>query len=234
MKALATLFQLQQQLSVIPNNNEMLIEIIQEKKHWHIVVYPFVGRLVDEAMSALMAYRLSQLQPVSFSIAMNDYGFELLCDERIDLTPQVVVQLFSTENLITDLQNSVNATEMAARAFREIAVIGGLIFQRYPGKNKRTHHLQASATLLFKVLNEYDSKNVLLQQAFKEVFEKQMEEVRLRSALKRIQEAAIRITHPKQFTPFSFPIVADGLNRHHISSEQLEDRIKKMQQHLIH
>lgn len=234
MKALAPLFQLQQQLSVIPNNNELLIEIIQEKKHWHIVVYPFEGRLVHEAMSALMAYRLSKLQPVSFSIAMNDYGFELLCDERIDLTPQVVVQLFSTENLITDLQNSVNATEMAARAFREIAVIGGLIFQGYPGKNKRTNHLQASATLLFKVLNEYDSKNVLLQQAFKEVFEKQMEEVRLRNALKRIQEATIHITHPKQFTPFSFPIVADGLNRNHISSEQLEDRIKKMQQQLIH
>jgi ATP-dependent Lhr-like helicase len=77
-------------------------------------------------MSALMAYRISKLQPVSFSIAMNDYGFELLCDDRIDLTPQVVVQLFSTENLITNLQNSVNAREMAALAFREIAVIGGL------------------------------------------------------------------------------------------------------------
>jgi ATP-dependent Lhr-like helicase len=74
----------------------------------------------------------------------------------------------------------------------------------------------------------------LLQQAFKEVFEKQMEEVRLRSALKRIQEAAIRITHPKQFTPFSFPIGAVGSNRSHISSEQLEDSITKMQQQLIH
>ncbi|WP_253810440.1 DEAD/DEAH box helicase family protein [Hydrotalea flava] len=233
MKALQPLFQLQQQLFVIPQMQEILVELIQEKKSFHILVYPFEGRLVHEAMSALMAYRLSKIKPISFSIAMNDYGFELFCDEPIELTEQTLKTLFSTSHLLIDLQKSVNGSEMAARAFRDIAVIGGLIFQGYPGQHKKTKHLQASASLLFKVLNEYDVQNVLLQQAYKEVFEKQMEEVRLRMALQRIQQSKIIITYPKQYTPFSFPIIADGLNRNHLSSEKLEDRIKKIQQQLL-
>jgi ATP-dependent Lhr-like helicase len=233
MVALRPLFELQQTLSTIPLSNEILVEIIAEKKGFHILVYPFEGRLVHEAMSALMAYRLSKLQPVSFSIAMNDYGFELFCDEPIELTEQSFKTLLTTHHLLRDLQLSLNASEMAARAFREIAVIGGLIFQGYPGQNKKTKHLQASASLLFKVLNEYDNENVLLQQSYKEVFEKQMEEVRLRMALQRIQQSKIIINYPQQFTPFSFPIIADGLNRNHLSSEKLEDRIKKIQQQLL-
>ncbi|WP_298412360.1 ligase-associated DNA damage response DEXH box helicase [Hydrotalea sp.] len=233
MKALLPLFELQQHLSVIPKIQEILVELIQEKKGFHILVYPFEGRLVHEAMSALMAYRLSKIKPISFSIAMNDYGFELFCDEPIELTEHTFKALFSTNHLLIDLQKSVNASEMAAGAFRDIAVIGGLIFQGYPGQNKKTKHLQASASLLFKVLNEYDTHNVLLQQAYKEVFEKQMEEVRLRMALQRIQQSRIIITNPKQFTPFSFPIIAGGLNRNHLSSEKLEDRIKKIQQQLL-
>lgn len=233
MKALQPLFQLQQQLSVIPQIQEILVELIQEKKSFHILVYPFEGRLVHEAMSAIMAYRLSQKTPISFSIAMNDYGFELMCDEPIELNVQTIQALFTTDELLNDLQKSVNASEMAARAFRDIAVIGVLIFQGYPEQNKKTKYLQASASLLFKVLNEDDPQNVLLQQAYKEVFEKQMEEVRLRTALQRIQQSNIIITQPKQYTPFSFPIIADGLSLNHLSSEKLEYRIKKIQQQLL-
>ena len=134
-------------------------------------------------------------------------------------------------NLYEDIQRSVNSTEMAKRKFREIAVIGGLIFQGFPGKHKKARHLQASASLLFNVFNEYDPGNLLLRQAFQEVYFQQMEEVRLRNMLERIQESRIVITYPSQLTPFCFPIKVDSM-REALSSEKLEDRIKRMQTQL--
>jgi ATP-dependent Lhr-like helicase len=125
----------------------------------------------------------------------------------------------------------VNATEMAKRKFRDIAVIGGLIFQGYPGEHKKARHLQASAGLLFNVFNEYDPHNVLIRQAYQEVFDQQMEELRLRDMLQRIEHSKIIITYPQQLTPFCFPIKADSM-RENLTSEKLEDRIKKMQRQL--
>ena len=142
-----------------------------------------------------------------------------------------VYDLFSPGDLLTDIQRSVNSTEMAKRKFRDIAVIGGLIFQGMPGEQKKARHLQASASLLFSVFSEYEPGNVLLRQAYQEVFDQQMEEARLRDMLERIQRSKIIITFPERLTPFCFPVKVDSM-REDLSSEKLEDRVKKMQMEL--
>ncbi|TWI78417.1 ATP-dependent Lhr-like helicase [Lacibacter cauensis] len=230
---LSSLFQLQQQLSHIPKDNELLIEHHESKDGYHLLVYPFEGRQVHEAMSAILAFRIGKLAPLTFSIAMNDYGFELLSDQPIPVDDTNAAELFTIENLTADIQRSVNATEMARRKFRDIAVIGGLITQTAPGEQKKARHLQASASLLFNVFSEYDAKNVLLRQAYQEVFDQQMEEVRLRDAFTRIGNSNIIIAVPQKFTPLCFPIIADGLNRNNLSSEKIEDRIRRMQAQLM-
>jgi len=229
LKVLLPLFDLQKQLSHVPKANELLIEQIETKDGYHLFVYPFEGRMVHEAMAALLAYRIGKITPITFSIAMNDYGFELLSDQPIPVDDSNAQELFSAENLLNDIQKSVNSAEMASRKFRDIAVIGGLIFQGYPGEQKKARHLQSSAGLLFRVFSEYEPNNILLRQAYQEVFDQQMEEVRLRNALQRIKESNIIITYPKQLTPFCFPIKVDDLNRNNLSSEKMEDRIKRMQ-----
>lgn len=231
LSALQPLFDLQKELSHIPKANELLIELIETKDGYHVFIYPFEGRLVHEAMAALLAYRISKITAITFSMAMNDYGFELLSDQPIPLDDTNVYELFSPDNLLQDIQRSINSVEMAKRKFRDIAVIGGLIFQGYPGAHKKARHLQSSASLLFKVFNEYEPDNILIRQAYQEVFTQQMEEIRLRNALQRIQTSKIVITIPKRLTPFCFPIKVDSL-RENLSSEKLEDRIKKMQQQL--
>jgi ATP-dependent Lhr-like helicase len=110
-------------------------------------------------------------------------------------------------------------------------VIGGLIFQGYPGEQKKARHLQSSASLLFNVFSEYEPNNLLLRQAYQEVFDQQMEEVRLRNMLERIQQSNIVITFPQLLTPFCFPIKVDSM-RENLTSEKLEDRVKKMQSQL--
>ena len=144
------MFELQEQLSHIPRENELLVEQIETKDGFHLFVYPFEGRLVHEAMAAVLAYRISRYTPITFSFAMNDYGFELLSDQPIPVDDTNVYELFTEENLFIDIQRSVNAGEMAKRKFRDIAVIGGLIFQGMPGEHKKARHLQASASLIFK------------------------------------------------------------------------------------
>ncbi|MBC7829621.1 MAG: ligase-associated DNA damage response DEXH box helicase [Chitinophagaceae bacterium] len=228
IKELEPLFVLQEKLSHIPKANELLIEHIETKDGFHLFVFPFEGRLVHEAMAAILGYRISKITPITFSIAMNDYGFELLSDKPIPVDDGNVYELFSDENLLADIQRSVNATEMAKRKFRDIAVIGGLIFQGYPGEHKKAKHLQSSAGLLFNVFHEYEPDNLLIRQAFQEVFDQQMQEPRLRAMLHRIQQSTIVITFPKRLTPFCFPIKVDSM-RENITSEKLEDRVKRMQ-----
>lgn len=229
--ALQPLLQLQARLSAVPHQNELLIEKIDTKDGFHVFVYPFEGRLVHEAMAALLAFRLSTIKPISFSIAMNDYGFELLSDQPIPINESNAYELFSENNLLGDMIQSINSTEMARRKFRDIAVIGGLIFQGMPGEKTRQRHLQSSASLLFNVFETYDADNLLIKQAYREVLEQQMDEARLRDMLRRIAGGKIKITNPVQLTPFCFPIKVDSM-RETISSEQLEDRIHKMKETL--
>jgi ATP-dependent Lhr-like helicase len=227
LRALQPLFELQEQLSHIPRENELLIEHIETRDGYHLFVYPFEGRLVHEAMAAILAYRISRITPITFSFAMNDYGFELLSDQPIPVDDTNVYELFTPDNLFQDIQRSVNSSEMARRKFRDVAVIGGLIFQGFPGEQKKARHLQSSASLLFNVFAEYDKNNLLLRQAYNEVMEQQMEEQRLRNMLERIQQSVIVITVPTRLTPFCFPLKVDSM-RENMSSEKLEDRVRKM------
>jgi ATP-dependent Lhr-like helicase len=232
LASLHHLFELQKYLSHIPKDNEVLIEQLESKDGFHLMVYPFEGRQIHEAMSAILAYRIGLLVPMTFSIAMNDYGFELLSDMPIPVDDTNVQALFTTDNLFADIQKSVNSTEMARRKFRDIAVIGGLVFQGMPGEKIKARHLQSSASLLFNVFEEYEPNNILLRQAYHEVMEQQMEEARLRAAFKRIYNSQIVLTFPQKLTPLSFPIIVDGLSRNNLSTEKIEDRIKRMQQML--
>lgn len=227
LERLKPIFELQRSLSAIPAENELLIELIETKDGYHLFCHTFEGRLVNEAMAAILAWRISRIRPITFSFAMNDYSFELLSDQPIPISELNAHELFTLERLSEHIQQSVNATEMAKRKFRDIAVIGGLVFQGMPGEQKKARHLQSSSSLLFNVFLEYDPMNILLRQAFQEVMDAQMEESRLREMLQRIAQSRILITKPERLTPFSFPVKVDSM-RESMSSEKLEDRIRKM------
>jgi ATP-dependent helicase Lhr and Lhr-like helicase len=227
IKTLRPLFDMQAGLSHLPMKDEFLIEKFTSRDGYHLFFYPFEGRLVHEGMASLFAYRIARIRSASFSIAMNDYGFELLSDEEIPLEEALGNDLFSSENLLEDIQHSLNANEMARRRFRDIAHIAGLVFTGFPGKTMKNRHLQASTSLLFEVFSEYEPDNVLVRQAYNEALQFQLEEFRLREALKRIQDLKIIITKSNKPTPFAFPIMVDRL-REKLTTESLEERVAKM------
>lgn len=227
MKFLQPLMHLQRDRSHLPKKNEFLVEYFHTNEGYHVLMYPFEGRAVHEGMAALVAYRMAQIQPITFSIAMNDYGFELLSDQEIPIYEAIETNVLGVDDLLKDIQASINATEMAKRKFRDIAAIAGLIFKGLPGQKIKERHLQSSSQLFFNVFHEYETHNLLLQQAFEEVMDFQLEEARLRQALDRIAHQKIVITEPEKPTPFAFPIMVDR-TREKLTSEKLEDRIRKM------
>ncbi|MCC7297696.1 MAG: ligase-associated DNA damage response DEXH box helicase [Bacteroidia bacterium] len=227
IQALQPLFSIQKERSHIPEKNELLIELNQSEDGNHLFVFPFEGRMVNEGLAMLLAYRLSLNTRQSFSIAMNDYGFELLSNSEIKIEEALEEDVFSTANLIADLFSSTNYSEICRRRFNEIATISGLVFKGFPDKQVKSRHLQANARLFFEVFRDYEPDNLLLKQAGEEALYYQLEEHRLRAALEKIGSMEIVLKKPEKPTPFSFPIMVDRL-REELTNETVEDRIAKM------
>lgn len=221
------LMEVQQARSIVPREDQLLIEKVQTREGCHVFVFPFEGRNVHEGLAFLLAHRLSMFRPFSFSIAFNDYGFELLSDQDIPIAEGIDTDIFSTNQLWEDIQDSVNTHEMGRRRFRDIASIAGLVFQGFPGKPISNKHLQSNSQLFYDVFLEYEPDNLLLQQAEQEVMEFQLEESRMREAMERIQQQEIVLMHPEKPSPFSFPILVDRL-RERFTTESLEERVRKM------
>lgn len=226
-QALEPVLEQQKKQSILPKTDELLIETFPSREGYHAVFYPFEGYAIHMAMASIVSYRLSLLSPTSFSLAYNDYGFELLSDTPIDLQGLLDNELLSPQDVIPDLRTGINISEMARRKFRDIAVIGGLVFQGTPSQPIKSKHLQSSSQLFFEVFKDYEPDNLLYQQALDETFEHGMEQGRLLQAFVRMNKQQIRWIETHQPTPFSFPLITDRL-RGKMSSESVEDRIRKM------
>ena len=227
LQFLFPLFSKQLQHSHLPKEDEFLVENIHTREGFHLFMYPFEGRLVHEVMATLVAYRISKIYSISFSIAMNDYGFELFSDKQIPLTKDDLRKILCRDGLMNDVASSINAAEMALHKFRDIAIISGMVIQTFPGKQRNNKSLQASSSVIFKVLEEHEPDHLLVRQAYAEVFNQQLEEVRLQEAFKRIENSKIIYIFAQQYTPLSFPIKVDSL-RQSLSSEDLATRIQRM------
>ncbi|MDN3690345.1 ligase-associated DNA damage response DEXH box helicase [Cyclobacterium jeungdonense] len=233
LRTIQPILALQGSLSRIPDQKSLLVEKCKSKEGYHVFFFPFEGRFVHEVLAALLAYRISVSNPISLSIAMNDYGIELLSDSPIPIEEALEEDLFSSHNLMEDIYASINESEMARRRFREIAAIAGLVFQGYPGKSIQTRHLQATSGILYGVFETYDPDNLLLEQARREVLNVQMEKNRLENVIDRINRQKIHLLSTSRISPFAFPIMVDRLSRNSLSSEKIEDRVLRLQAELL-
>ncbi len=228
MEAVRPVLELQRSISRIPYPDELLVERLRSREGHHLFLYPFEGRLVHEGLAALLAYRISRLQPITFTLAVNDYGLEMLSASEAPLERALEDGLLSPRELDDDIAASLNCVEMARRQFREVARVAGLVFQGYPGSPKKLKQLQASSGLLYDVFARYDPDNLLLRQAREEVLERQLERERLRRAMERMSGGRVVIVELERPSPLGFPLMVERL-REKLTSEKLEERIRKMQ-----
>lgn len=227
MQRVQPLLELQQRWSSLPTPQTLLAETLKSREGWHLFLYPFAGRQVHLGLASLLAWRISQRQAITFSIAVNDYGLELLSATPIDWHHSFNGELLSREQLLPDVLASLNAGELAQRRFREVARIAGLVFAGYPGAPKSTRQVQASSSLFFEVFKQYDAGNLLLAQAAEEVLREELDVQRLEQTLAHISQLRLDLHAIKRATPLAFPLLVERF-RESMSSEKLADRIARM------
>ena len=227
MRAVRPLLAIQKEWSALPETGKLVIELIASREGHHFFCYPFGGRMVHIGLGSLIAWRAAREKPGTFSISMNDYGFELLSAEPFDWEALIEAGLFSTDDLLRDVLASLNASELAQRRFREIARVAGLVFSGYPGAQKSTRQVQASASLFYEVFRKHEPGNLLLSQAETEALEQELEIGRLRATLGRMAAWRRVIVHPARVTPFSFPLMVERF-REEVTTEKLGERIQRM------
>jgi ATP-dependent Lhr-like helicase len=227
MQLIKPLLQVQSDWSALPTNTNLLAESLHSREGWHLFLYPYAGRSVHLGLASLLAWRIGKHQPNTFSIAVNDYGLELLSATPTDWAASLQQDIFSTEHLLEDVIGSLNAGELAQRRFREIARISGLIFAGFPGAPKSTKQVQASSSLFYDVFRKYDPTNLLLTQAQEEVLRQELEIARLSETLIKLQSKTLQLMHVKRPTPFAIPLLVERF-RESNSSEKLSDRIARM------
>jgi ATP-dependent Lhr-like helicase len=231
MQAVRPLLEVQARGSALPTEHTVLAETLKSREGWHLFLYPFAGRQVHLGLASLLAWRLSHRAPLSFSIAVNDYGLELLSPSAVDWAQALQGDWLSPDNLLHDVLASLNAGELALRRFREIARISGLVFGGYPGAQKSTRQVQASSGLFFEVFKQYDAGNLLLGQAQEEVLYQELDVAHLQACLQRMAQRRLDLHAIKRPTPLAFPLMVERF-RESLSSEKLADRIQRMVQDL--
>ena len=221
------MLQTQARLSQLPTPRTLLIERWRSREGHHLFLYPFAGRLVHLGLASLLAWRLARVQANTFSLSVNDYGFELLAAAPIDGAALRWRELFDDAELLHDVLASLNSGELAQRRFREIARVAGLVFSGYPGAPKSTRQLQASSSLFYEVFRKYDPGNRLLGQAEGEVLSQELQIGRLRRALARMRRLRVEVVALPAPSPFSLPLLVERF-REQLSTEKLADRLTRM------
>ncbi|MGF1448620.1 MAG: ligase-associated DNA damage response DEXH box helicase [Opitutales bacterium] len=225
------LLSLQKQWSALPTRTLFLCEYARVKGASLLFAYTFAGRLVNEGLATLAAWRLSQQLPLTLRITANDYGFSLQSRKAFDVSEVLIRSLLTAEDLLDHLLACMNAAELARRQFREVARVAGLVLQGFPGQRKGNRELQASSGLIFDVFERYDPQNLLLDQARREILDRQLELTRLRATIDRLEVLPLRLNFPKKLTPLCFPLWADQLSQR-LTSESWEARVREMVEQL--
>jgi ATP-dependent Lhr-like helicase len=227
MQAAQPMLATQARMSRLPTPHTLLVERFESREGFHLYLYPFAGRYVHMGLASLLAWRLAKDRPNTFSMSVNDHGFELLAADPVDPAALLDKSAFGAEGLLADVLASLNSGELAQRRFREIARVSGLVFTGYPGAPRSTRQLQASSGLFYEVFRKYDAGNLLLTQAQTEVLSQELDIRRLTATLKRMSAQTLQFVDLKAPSPFSLPLMVERF-RETLSNEKLADRLARI------
>jgi ATP-dependent Lhr-like helicase len=226
---LAPIIEVQKALSRLPGRNYLLIEETMTREGRHLFIFPFEGRLVHEALAALLSVRMSQKSKVTFSFAVSEYGLEILAPADYKFEVDELKEFLSIKNLTNDIQRSLNMTQLAKKQFRDIAQVSGLIHQNRAGERRTMKNLQMSSSLLFEVFQAYEPEQPLYNQSFDEVRFFQFQESRLVSVLNKLQDMPFEHYKTSRPSPLAFPLVIERIGSL-VSSESLQERLQRMKE----
>jgi len=226
---------LQQQHSVLPGPDEVLIETFLHAGRHHMVAYPFEGRLAHQTLAMLLTRRLERAGAKPLGFLANDYAIAIwglgdlsamIAEGAIDLG-----RLLDEDMLGDDLDAWLAETSLMRRTFRHCAMIAGLIERRHPGKEKNGRQLTVSASLVYDVLRRHDPGHVLLEAAYRDAATGLLDIARLAEFLHRIK-GRLRHVPLQRASPLAVPILLE-LGREAVGGEAREIALREAAEEML-
>ena len=194
--------EVQQRRSILPDPDELLVETFPHESHHFMCVYSFEGWNAHQSLGMLVTKRMETagLKPLGF--VANDYALAVYSIEPV-LDPR---PLFSPDILDREFVEWVEQSNLLKRAFREVAVIGGLVERQHPGKRKTGRQVSFSTDLIYDVLRKYEPDHLLLRAAWDDARSRMTELGRL---ARLVDRAAATMVHVKasRVTPMAVPLM---------------------------
>ena len=190
--------------SAIPREDQMLIETFPLGRRWQLVCYPFEGRLAHTTLAMLLTRRLDRMGAGPIGFVASDYALAIWSMRPmggLDMD-----QLFAQDMLGDDLEAWLEESVLMKRAFKNCALVSGLIERRFPGQEKSGRQVTFSADLIYNVLRRHQPDHLLLRCAREDVATGSLDVARLGELLARISGRLLHRDLPK-VTPFAVPIL---------------------------
>ena len=211
--------EIQARRSVLPRPGQLLVETFPREGRHYMVAYSFEGWNAHQSLGFLVTRRMEAqgLKPTGFvsnDYAIACYGLEPITDPA---------SLFSPDILEHEFVEWVEGSALLKRAFREVAVIGGLVERQHPGKRKTGRQVTISTDLIYDVLRKYEPTHLLLQAAWDDARARMTDVGRLARLL---ETAADRMVHVPltRVSPLAVPVLV-LIGRERISTHQGEDAL---------
>lgn len=204
--------ELQAERSMMPAPDDVLIETFPRSKRFHMVAYPFEGRLAHQTLGMLLTRRLERAGARPLGFVANDYGLSVWCLH--DLSVMIadgglsLDALFDEDMLGDDLEAWLAESNLMKRTFRTCAVIAGLIERRHPGKEKSGRQVTMSTDLVYDVLRKHQPDHLLLEAAWADAATGLLDIARLSDFLARTR-GRLRHCALERVSPLSVPILLE-------------------------
>jgi len=226
---------IQRERSIVPKQDELLIETFPRGKRFFLIAYCFEGRLAHQTLGMLLTRRLDRIGAHPLGFVATDYslavwGLEdmgtMIRSGRLSLS-----DLFDEDMLGDDLEAWLNESYMLKRTFRNCAVISGLIERRHPGKEKTGRQVTVSTDLIYDVLRTHEPDHVLLEATRRDAASGLLDLGRLGDMLKRIRG---HITHRDldRVSPLAIPIMLE-IGKEPVPGEAQDAVLKEAAEKLI-
>jgi ATP-dependent helicase Lhr and Lhr-like helicase len=194
--------EIQQKRSVLPEPGQLLVETFPREGRNYMVAYSFEGWNAHQSLGMLVTRRMDAqgLKPLGF--VANDYALATYSIEPV----RDPASLFSADILEHEFVDWVQQSHLLKRAFREVAVIGGLVERQHPGKRKTGRQVTFSTDLIYDVLRKYEPTHLLLQAAWDDARARMTDVGRLAGLLDRAAETMVHVDLPR-VTPLAVPVL---------------------------
>ena len=192
----------QEKRSVLPQPGQLLVETFPREGRHYMVAYGFEGWNAHQSLGMLLTRRMEAagLKPLGFvanDYAIATYGIEPVTDPAA---------LFSADILEHEFVEWVERSHLLKRAFREVAVIGGLVERQHPGKRKTGRQVTFSTDLIYDVLRKYEPTHLLLEAAWADARARMTDVGRLAGLLDRAADTMVHVDLPR-VTPLAVPVL---------------------------